>query len=213
MPYLTPDTAPSDTICRSLVIPNDWRWISIVNGALSELMYERRFEQFGTATPEETAAVFQVMVDDFLVSECNPAVTYPKRAEISHATSTVLTGNAIAWNPSANQYQGGASRQNAAAINDEWTNSVYLDAGTYTVVIVGIGSAGSGILTWSIPSVYSVALDFYSAIAAVNLAFIKSVTLPTAGVYKISGKVASKHASSSGYACNITSMYFKPAAD
>jgi len=70
MPYLTPNSAPGDTICRTLVIPADVNWIAIVNGALSELIYANRFEQFGTATPDEVAAVFQTMFYDFLASEC-----------------------------------------------------------------------------------------------------------------------------------------------
>jgi len=70
MPYLTPNSAPETTVCRTLVIPDDTFWLSIVNGALSELIYAHRFEQFGTATPDETAARFAQMYDEFVVSEC-----------------------------------------------------------------------------------------------------------------------------------------------
>lgn len=70
MPYLTPDSAPAGTICRTLVIPDDPFWLSIVTGALSELMHSYRFEQFGTATPEETAERFSQMFDEFVASEC-----------------------------------------------------------------------------------------------------------------------------------------------
>lgn len=70
MPYLTPNTAPSETICRTLVIPADINWIVIVNGAVSELIKKHNFEAFGTATPEETAAVFQDMFFAYLDSDC-----------------------------------------------------------------------------------------------------------------------------------------------
>lgn len=70
MPYLTPDSAPAATVCRTLVIPDDVNWISIVNGALSELIHAYRFEQFGTATPDEVADVFRTMFYDYLVSAC-----------------------------------------------------------------------------------------------------------------------------------------------
>lgn len=77
MPYLTPDSAPGGTICRTLVIPDDPNWKAIVNGALSELIYAHRFEQFGTATPDEVAAVFQQMFYDYLESECAVSAIYP----------------------------------------------------------------------------------------------------------------------------------------
>jgi len=63
--WLTPDTPPSDYICRRLFIPNQVDWIAIVSGCLNELIYAGNFEQFGTATPDEVAATFQTMFDIF----------------------------------------------------------------------------------------------------------------------------------------------------
>jgi len=63
--WLTPDTAPADFICRRLFIPNQTDWIAIVAGCLNELIYAGNFEQFGTATPDDTASVFAVMFDKF----------------------------------------------------------------------------------------------------------------------------------------------------
>lgn len=72
MPYLTPDTMPSDVICRTVLIPNHIDWLIIVNGALSELLNAARFEQFGSITPEETANRFEQMFFEFRDSECFP---------------------------------------------------------------------------------------------------------------------------------------------
>ena len=72
MPYLTPDTLPSGTICRTVLIPDDIEWITIVNGALSRLIYAENFEQFGSVTPEEIAERFQQMFFEFRDSECAP---------------------------------------------------------------------------------------------------------------------------------------------
>lgn len=70
MPYLTPDTIPGDTICRTLRIPNNLDWKMIVNGGVSELIYKWNFEQFGLLTPDEVAARFEIMFDEYLISDC-----------------------------------------------------------------------------------------------------------------------------------------------
>jgi len=70
MPYLTPDSAPSTTICRTIVIPDDLKWKAIVNGALSELFKSWNFEKDGDLTPQETADFFYQMWSDFHESEC-----------------------------------------------------------------------------------------------------------------------------------------------
>lgn len=72
MPYLTPETLPSGTICRTVLIPDHIDWITLVNGALSRLIYAENFEQFGSITPEETAERFQQMFFEFRDSECAP---------------------------------------------------------------------------------------------------------------------------------------------
>jgi len=70
MPYLTPDSLPSDVICRTVLIPNHIDWLVIVNGALSELINASKFEQFGSLTPEEVANRFEQMFFEFRDSEC-----------------------------------------------------------------------------------------------------------------------------------------------
>jgi len=71
MPYLTPDTAPDDTICRVMHIPNDVYWIAIVDGAVSELVRSFNFEKSGTATPLEVSSRFMDMYIDFTESTCD----------------------------------------------------------------------------------------------------------------------------------------------
>jgi len=72
MPYLTPDTPPGDLTCWTLIIPNAPDWLAIVSGALLVLGQAYNFEQFGTATPEDTAAFFRDMLDNaiFGVGTC-----------------------------------------------------------------------------------------------------------------------------------------------
>jgi microcystin-dependent protein len=72
MPYLTPDTASSTTQCWTLVFPTGADWSAIVSGALLTIGQAYNFEQFGTATPEETATVFRDMLDNaiFRIGTC-----------------------------------------------------------------------------------------------------------------------------------------------
>src|SRR6267142_2455411 len=63
--WLTPDAPAADFICRRLWNPNGEDWLAIVTGALNELIYDYNFEQYGSETPEDTAAAFSVMFDHF----------------------------------------------------------------------------------------------------------------------------------------------------
>jgi len=63
--FLTPNNAPTDRICRRVVIPNAADWIALVSGALNELIYPYNFEPYGTATPEQAASIFGTMFDDY----------------------------------------------------------------------------------------------------------------------------------------------------
>lgn len=70
MPYHTPDTAPSDTVCRVIQIPNDPVWLALVDGALSELTKVWNWEEFGDLTPDEAAEQFSDIFWDYHGSEC-----------------------------------------------------------------------------------------------------------------------------------------------
>jgi len=67
--WLTPDTAPADTICRVLIIPADFDWLAIVSGAIVELTNPANFQAEGTATPQDCADVFSAMFDGFSLNE------------------------------------------------------------------------------------------------------------------------------------------------
>jgi microcystin-dependent protein len=66
--WLTPDAA-TGFICRRLLIPDGLDWLGIVTGALNELIYAYNFEQDGTQTPDQTAAAFQIMFDQFCLDQ------------------------------------------------------------------------------------------------------------------------------------------------
>ena len=66
--WLTPDAAAGFT-CRRLLIPSGRDWLAIVTGALNELIYAYNFEEYGDQTPDQTAAIFQVMFDQFCLDK------------------------------------------------------------------------------------------------------------------------------------------------
>lgn len=68
--WLTPDAAP-EFECRALFTPVGRDWQAILRGCLEKLTNPNNFEQFGSQTPEQTAAVFSSMFD-FLVKEDCP---------------------------------------------------------------------------------------------------------------------------------------------
>jgi len=68
--FLTPNlsTLAEAKDCRTVKIPgNLW---PLLSGALLELTYSYNWEQFGDATPDETADFFNDVLGDFLMSQC-----------------------------------------------------------------------------------------------------------------------------------------------
>lgn len=66
MPYLTPDEAPDNTVCRVLFIPNTLDWIAIVTGALQELTFSYNWEKYGAITPQQAADRAFTMLNEFI---------------------------------------------------------------------------------------------------------------------------------------------------
>lgn len=69
MPYLTPDTLPTDSfIRRVLIIPKQLDLIICVNGQLSDLGKPNFWEEYGTATPKECAIAMNIMFKGYMDS-------------------------------------------------------------------------------------------------------------------------------------------------
>jgi len=63
--YLTPDSVPDEFVCRTILIPNDERWVSVVTGALNSLAEARNWQRDGDLLPEEAASAWLPRFDDF----------------------------------------------------------------------------------------------------------------------------------------------------
>lgn len=137
------------------------------------------------------------------------------RATIWHDESTVVTGSAIAPQVAVNQYYNMLALQTIPAINDEWTNSVMLEAGTYRVSILMVDGPNSGILTLSLDGTNILTVDSYNAAPThnqiTNSGFTINVT--TTGRHVVRGITASKNAASTGYEALITKIWFKRLTD
>lgn len=70
MPYLTPETIPTEDACRPLFIPNSTDWLALVSGAISELIYAYNWEQQGAITPEQASQRMFQMWQEFLSEPC-----------------------------------------------------------------------------------------------------------------------------------------------
>lgn len=68
--FLTPDNPEgSGETCRSFFVPNRSDWLALLMGAMQALTEEGNWQQFGTYTPEQTAAKFQQIWLQALTSE------------------------------------------------------------------------------------------------------------------------------------------------
>jgi len=56
--WLTPETAPAQTKCWRVFVPDGEKWQSAFRGAMALLGMAENWEQFGTLTPEEAAQEF-----------------------------------------------------------------------------------------------------------------------------------------------------------
>jgi microcystin-dependent protein len=69
--WLTPSETPSGGRCVQLTIPDGDEWEAIVKGALVPLFAPWNFEQYGTLTPDETAAIFLLYLDLLSFGTCS----------------------------------------------------------------------------------------------------------------------------------------------
>lgn len=92
----------------------------------------------------------------------------------------------------------------ANAQNNEVVWNVALDSGTWTLTTIGYTYSGYGIQTWSLDGTSIGTLDWYGATLPNIVKQISGFTVSTAAVYALKVKMATKNASSSGYACDLS---------
>jgi len=86
--WLTPDSIPSQTVCRTLTMPADYAGIvACISGALYSLTLPENWEQFGAVTPQEMA---DAMLTMYLAWSSQPGECEPM-------ADTTPIGAMVAW--------------------------------------------------------------------------------------------------------------------
>lgn len=138
---------------------------------------------------------------------------WEERAEMWHDQSIALAGGAILPQVDITQTYNMIASPNSPAQNDEWTNSVVLEAGPYTMSMLSLKTLGSGILTVYLDEILVLTVDLYNAGNLHNQITSTAVTVVGTGRHVIRGLVATKNAASAGYEASITKIWFKKATD
>jgi hypothetical protein len=84
MPWGTLESIPTEYVTRAINIPDDPRWESIVMGALYELTLPHNFQEIGVLSPEQMAARFMQMWEEFIMPLNLPV----SLSEVSEASTT-----------------------------------------------------------------------------------------------------------------------------
>jgi hypothetical protein len=102
------------------------------------------------------------------------------------------------------------SRFDPAADGDSAGWDIILAPGSYLFSVLGQKDGSSGKVDWYFDAVKIISLqDWYAASSTPNTLFTLSELTVTAGVHRIKYVVNGKHASSGGYRCSITKIWFK----
>jgi hypothetical protein len=141
----------------------------------------------------------------------------PIRATLWHGDSNVETGNVIVSVAESNQRFNGYAHQHVGANSDVFTQSFVLGEGTYTFVVLGVKTSGSGLLDWDIDgTTIETGQDWYNGAPQYNQEqSVANVVIDVGegGRHVLTGTVNGKNGASSGYDIRLTKMWFVPASD
>lgn len=142
---------------------------------------------------------------------------YPKRATFFHDEALVIAGSALfGTNHDSGQAYAVVQRQaTPAADGDAFTQSFFLEAGTYTFTVVGYTDINRGKLDWYIDNVLIASgEDWYSASGTYNVVKTHTnISVTGNGRHVLKGVINGKNASSSGYFYTLTKYWLSPSSD
>ena len=98
--------------------------------------------------------------------------------------------------------------QNAAGVqNDELTYKLCLDAGTYTLTVLGMKDVDMGIATYSIDGSSVGTIDWYNGSAQYNrIQSVTGISVTSPGLKTLSVKSSTKNGSATKYVINMTTI-------
>lgn len=182
-------------------------WASHVDGVLGRLLEPDAW----IGTDEEIeAAIQEVMKLQAILNPIGECEVLPNGATMWHDESLALGGQFLERIVDNLQAYNHFIRWVTPAINREFTNRFIIAAGNYQLGWLGITGAGSGILSVYVDDVLVTTIDFYNGSTIRNFSNASTAITLTEGVHVLRGKMASKHASSSGYQLNLTKLWLFP---
>lgn len=184
---------PADEPPQSAIIFN-LDWLPVVLYGLAEL----RDIDIWDSPPEDTLA----RIDDLISKFVDPVediltMIFPKHATLWHDEAKVITGNTLLINQIANtQAYNQFAYQNTANNGDSFQQDIFLEAGEYTLSVLGVSTSTSGSLEWWVDDAIEIAgQNWYSATFQSNVIKTDTITVPTSGHHKLIGLVNGKQGS------------------
>jgi hypothetical protein len=183
-----------------------WTGVSSTALTLSAGGAGTKYQQFVATTPalSNTVVTFpdpgqnvaNIVYDINLPSQCT---MWGDEFAISGDVGTLGSNTSQRYNA----YQG-TTVQNA-----NWFGRFFLQAASpYTMHVLGISNSSFGKMIWSVDNIVQGNTDFYSASAGFNFTSTLSVNVLTSGAHTLTGVVSTKNASSTGYAVQISKIWF-----
>lgn len=133
-------------------------------------------------------------------------------ARMWHHEAVAVVGQPVAVGSGAGYFPYHKSwLQSLAGINNSFENYFTLNAGTYNFEVLFNRDSASGIVTWSVDGTVIGTTDLYGSAVSYVRASIADVTISTSGKHTLTGTLASKNASSSGYVARLYKYSFREA--
>lgn len=146
---------------------------------------------------------------DFLVD------ALPTRALRLQSEATPTVGSAFSITAATSQALNMLVYQSTPADANQFTHSVVLAPGTYTMYVLGAKLSSAGLIDWVLDGdTIATGQDWYAGSATYNqVQSVGSIVLTDGGNLVLEGTINGKNASSSGYDMRLTAIWFKQAAD
>jgi len=171
MPYLTPEELPEERACRALLIPDNYEWLALISGALTELTKEWNWEQWGAVSISDTVTEMQEIINGYYNEPCGGSCPkmirigingQPQQSTDGGETWEDTTGDEAVpplearTEPTAEDRRCIASANAAnvlALVYEEWVdtwsgdNNLELVAANFAILVAGLIGAWLGLIT------------------------------------------------------------------
>jgi len=206
MSYLYPVPADAPADGTQIIRQFGQEWLPIILDRIDDLQSGEWFE----SAPDDIKQQIRELLDLLETDVTIPPQVFPTVANHFHWLSIVMAGNAIARTLTTGQTYDYVSAQNPGAKDDGWKFQVCLEAGDYDVIILWSRGTNRGILHLQVDGGGDEqTLDMYGTSLA-DVVTTLTFTLTISGNLWVYGSVPAKNASSSGYYCYITGIFFRP---